>query len=79
MCCMVLISLQVVDSYQALREEIDYLRKLLAQSDLSNQQLSGTEEHTMSGSKDEEESDGECVLHFMLLYPPISMCVFKCR
>lgn len=61
-------SLQAGDSYQALREENEYLRKQLAQAEWSNQQLRGTEEQTVSGSEDEEEeSGGECVMHFMFL------------
>ena len=54
----ILISLRTGDSYQALREENQYLRKQLAQAEWSIQQLRGTEEQNLSGSEEEEESDG---------------------
>ena len=43
-----------------LRGENEYLRKQLVQAEWSIQQLRGTEEQTLSGSYQEEES-GDCV------------------
>ena len=57
------------DSYQALREEIEFLRKQLAQAESSSQQLRGTEEQTLFGSEDqEEESDGVWIMHSVFLF-----------
>ena len=64
-----LISLRTGDSCQALREEIEYLRKQLAQAESSSQQLRGTEEQTVSGSEDqEEESDGVWSMQSVFLF-----------
>ena len=69
--------LQTGDSYQVLREEIEYLRKQLTQAESIIQQLRGTEEQTLPGSEDEEkESDGVWIMHSVFLF--VAGYVYMC-